>query len=150
LAWGILRDNGIYLSWIQWFLYMLFPVLSGVTIMFIGYWLMFKPEPAQLKQQEAEDSAGKIADVKEIARKEIEKMGPMKTSEKKMAIILIGAVLLWCTEKLHGIDSDLIGIAMGAVVCLPVIGVLDAKEAFRKINWKYRFCCRCSLYRTGH
>lgn len=132
LAWGILKDNGIYISWLQWFLMMLFPVVLGICLMFIGYWIMFKPEPAVTVDRETGEQ---MSDIREIANKELRKMGPMSGGEKRVAGILILAVILWCTEKIHGIDSDLVGIAMGAAMCLPVVGALDAKDAFKKINW---------------
>jgi len=132
LAWGILKNNGIYITWLQWFLYMVFPVVCALILMFIGFWIMFKPEPAVAVDRETGEQGQTI---KEIARKELVRMGPMKIGEKKVALILIGAILIWCTESLHGISSDLVGIAIGAVMCLPVIGVLDAKTAFKKINW---------------
>lgn len=133
LAWGILKDNGITLSWLQWYLYMLFPVVLSAIVMFFGLWVLFRPENPQIGSADGE--SGSTDAIRQVAQKELDKLGPMKMGEKKVAAILIAAVLIWCTESLHGISADLVGIAIGAVMCLPVIGVLDAKDAMKKINW---------------
>lgn len=139
MAWGILKQQGIYISWLQWLLYMLVPVVGAMVFMFIGYWLLYHPEPAAVAKV-AEQALGeappeKALNVKEVAAEALKKMGPMTIGEKKAAGILLFSVLLWILEPVIHIDSDLVGIFMGVWVVLPWIGIMDMKTAFKKINW---------------
>ncbi|MCJ7816258.1 MAG: anion permease, partial [Candidatus Aenigmarchaeota archaeon] len=43
------------------------------------------------------------------AAEKIEKLGPMRKSEKKCALVILLTLALWVTEPLHGIDSVIIG-----------------------------------------
>jgi anion transporter len=138
LAWGILNENGISLSWLQWYLYMLFPVVIAAILLFIGLNFLFRPEKPGLVSQTGDSKASKVEAkkaIRKIAQDQLAELGKFSRGELKVTIILVLAVVLWCTESIHGISADLVGIGIGVVMCLPVIGVLDAKEALRKINW---------------
>ena len=125
-AWGILAGLGFQVSWIQWWLYMVVPGLVALSVNFIVNLLIFRPEPAK---------AAEGTSIKEVARKELAALGPMTTREKKVSIILGTTLLLWATEPLHGLDTALVCCLTGIALCLPFIGVLDAKHAFRNIGW---------------
>jgi di/tricarboxylate transporter len=62
-------------------------------------------------------------------------LGPVSTGEKKVALLMLSTIVVWATETWHGIDTDLVGIMAGITVLLPGVGVLQAKDAFRKIGW---------------
>ncbi len=50
------------------------------------------------------------------AREKIEKLGPMKKSEKKCALVILLTLALWVTEPIHGIDSVVIGLTGGLLM----------------------------------
>jgi len=135
-AWGILKEAGYELSWLFWASIMVFPCVVGAAIMFVLLWFLFRPEKPQIegvKEGMGKKEAQKV--LKDIAQTELKKLGKMKKSEKKVAVIIVCAIILWCTDKIHGLSPDLIGIGLAPVLSTPVIGVLKAREAFRRINW---------------
>jgi len=46
----------------------------------------------------------------------LEKLGPMKKSEKNCAFVILLTLALWVTEPLHGIDSVIIGLTGGLLM----------------------------------
>lgn len=50
--------------------------------------------------------------------------GPWTWAERRMALILGAALVMWMTDSLHGIDPGWIGLAAGFICLLPGIGVL--------------------------
>ena len=63
-------------------------------------------------------------------------LGPMKTSEKKLLLIMLVLLFLWSTEKIvHPFDTSSTTIAAIAIMLLPGIGVMSWKEAQSKIGW---------------
>lgn len=65
--------------------------------------------------------------------KKIEELGPMSAKEKKGAIILAIAVVLWLTEPIHGIAA--INVALLADVAMLVCGLFTRQEFSAKGNW---------------
>lgn len=65
----------------------------------------------------------------------IEYLGPMTKSEKKISIIMIVTILLWCTDKFHHIDSSTISIFSVLLMVSPYIGVCNWKSLSKKVDW---------------
>jgi ferredoxin len=110
LAWGILNENGISLSWLQWYLYMLFPVIVAAVLLFIGLNLLFRPEKPGLVSQTGDGALSKAETkkaIRKIAQDQLTELGKFSRGELKVSIILVSAVILWCTESFHGISADL-------------------------------------------
>jgi len=125
-AWGILSGLGMSITWAQWWLYLIGPGLVAMVVNFIVNLLIFRPEPAKVA-----DGAG----VRKIAKAELAKLGPMTAREKRLAAILAITIILWATESFHGIETAFICCMCGITLCMPGIGVLDAKRAMSGIGW---------------
>ena len=67
-----------------------------------------------------------------LPRFEVE-MGPWTALEKKTTIILIGALALWLTKGIHGLDYSITGIL--AIAVLIVGGVLEWEDIHKHLEW---------------
>lgn len=114
VALAALRDAGIPISFISWMLM----ATPFVMVLLLATWQivmrLFKPE---------------------TDRFEIEITGSFQTSPKAICAYLVfaGTLLLWVTEKLHGISTSMV--AFIPVALLPALGVLD-KNDIRKFSWE--------------
>ncbi|MCX6814837.1 MAG: DASS family sodium-coupled anion symporter [Candidatus Aenigmarchaeota archaeon] len=75
--------------------------LPFAFIMLFALWLSFRIQFKPHRVRHAE---------------KMEKLGPMKKSEKKCALVILFTLFLWVTEPLHGIDSVIIGLAGGLLM----------------------------------
>lgn len=120
---GIIEKIGhVEVLWSKWFIAYL--PCDLITI-FIAWRLVLWLYPPE--QKELPGGPGHLND-------ELEKMGPWSTLEKKSALLMSAAILLWMTDFIHGIPAPLIGLGIGLVSTLPVIGVLDVNDV-RKLNY---------------
>ena len=60
---------------------------------------------------------------------------PMTAGERRLALILAGALAFWITDFLHGIQSGWIALAAGVVCALPRVGVLPRDALIHRINY---------------
>jgi len=114
VALAALKEAGINISFSTW---MVLAVPFTIALLVFAWWVLltlFKPEAKQL---------------------EIELAGSFDKSAKAIAayIIFAATVLLWVTEKLHGISTTMI--AFLPVAILPALGVLDKKD-IRGFSWE--------------
>ncbi|HKC89616.1 MAG TPA: SLC13 family permease [Blastocatellia bacterium] len=65
---------------------------------------------------------------------ELQKMGRWSALEKKSAILMLVAVGLWMTDKLHHVEPELIGIGVGLFAALPRVGVLEIED-LKRVNY---------------
>ncbi len=94
--------NFIYGEW----LLVQFPVLGllkAIAIIILVCWFF----PAQTREAETQ-AAGK----------------PLSAAERRLTVILLGALALWATDFYHGIHPGWIGLGAGVATLLPVIGVM--------------------------
>jgi anion transporter len=97
------------------YLWVMFPVLclvKGVVLVALTYWVF----PATLEPQPAQAGAA-----------------PMSAEEKRLAVILVIALVLWATDFLHGIRAGWVALAAAVACLLPRIGVLRV-EAFSDVR----------------
>ncbi len=108
------------ITWMTWFLNA-FP--WGITVLVLGYLailLLYKPEeektlsPDLIKDQRA-------------------KLGPMTKNEKIVMAVLGITLLLWMTERLHGINSGIVAIA--SMCSLLGFNVMDRNYFKSGIAW---------------
>jgi sodium-dependent dicarboxylate transporter 2/3/5 len=66
------------------------------------------------------------------AAEKMEKLGPMKKSEKKCALVILLTLALWVTEPIHGIDSVIIGLTGGLLM---FILLFDWRFFERETDW---------------
>ncbi len=112
------------ITWLDWFIAAApFSVCMSIAL----YFIMTRMMPP-----ETEEMAGG----KEVLRKALADLGPMKTSEMKLMLISVVLLGLWSTEKvLHPFDTSSTTIAAIAIMFLPVIGIMGWKEVQNKIPW---------------
>ena len=62
-------------------------------------------------------------------------MGPWTIAEKKAALYLVAALLLWLTDSYHPtLSASMVGLGVGLIAALPGVGVIDMEE-IKKINY---------------
>ena len=108
------KTLGIEISWGLWALGASVPGL--VSLIVIPYFL-YKVYPPEIKQ---------FPEGKEIAKVELAKMGPMSFSEKVIFGVFIGALILWATSQLTGINATTV--AMLGVSVMIITKALDWKD----------------------
>lgn len=109
---------------IRYFDYLLlhFPVLGGVKAVVIALFLTwsFAEPPSPRKDDAAEDGAGTWAG--------------MNFGERKMALYLAIALVLWATDAVHGISPAWISLGVGILCLLPFTGLVSADLYRQKIS----------------
>src|ERR1035437_3833054 len=110
-------------SWGGW-AYAFLP--CGIITIFVAWRLALWLYPPEIQQLPGGAS---------YFRGELEKMGPWSTGEKKAAILLVGALLLWLTDSWHpALSASMVGLGVGLIALLPGIGVLDIDD-LKKVNY---------------
>lgn len=70
---------------------------------------------------------------KGIVKRKLAELGPMQKQEKIGGIILVCAILLWVTERFHGIPSVIVSFM--ALIAMSLTGLLNNSEFATKIPW---------------
>lgn len=114
VALAALKENGYSISFSTW---MVLAVPFTLILLIFAWWVLlalFKPQAQQL---------------------EIKLAGSFNKSPKAISayVIFAATVLLWMTEKLHGISTTMI--AFLPIAVLPALGVLDKKD-IRGFSWE--------------
>ena len=65
---------------------------------------------------------------------ELRRMGPWSALERRSAILIAAAVLLWVTDFLHHVSPAVIGIGAGLLALLPHVGVLETED-MKRLNY---------------
>ena len=116
------KVGGVEVLWSFWFI--AFLPCSIVTV--LAAWLLtlwlYPPEKVAL-------DGGY-----EYLRAEIAKMGPWSALEKKAAVLMAVAILLWLTDFIHHISPAIIGIGVGLFALLPRVGILDIED-MKRLNY---------------
>lgn len=104
----------------SWILYMGFPWFL-ITIMFLALtYLALKPkEPLTISSQ--------------TFKKHYAELGPLSRQEMLVAIILVATLVLFTTEKLHGISTP--AVALLAFVALMLTGTITFQDISTGVNW---------------
>lgn len=102
---------GYDISWGTWALACAVPGAIAVALLPL---LIYKIETPELKD---------TAEAKDIARKELEAMGPMSTAEKVVAFVFILALALWATSSMTKLNATMI-----AMVCIGIMLIFNAVE----------------------
>ena len=113
---------GIVISYIQWVIYFL---PAEIVAMVVIYHLVIRIFPCDIKD----------VDLKETARQDLEKLGPMTTLEKKAITIIGMAIVFWITGFATGIRPDIVAMFCAVLLILPGIGFLKRKDLTAKLNW---------------
>ena len=122
-----LQTFGVEITWTLWALGAIVP---GIVSLVVIPYVLFKIYPPEIK---------KYPEAKDIAKRELEKMGAMSFSEKVIVFVFIGALILWATGSLTGINATTVG--MLAVCTLLLFGalkwsdVIGEKGAWDTLIW---------------
>ena len=109
---GFARDaTGIQITYLGWFIPAIMPALVSLLAVPLIFYRLYPPE---IKHTPA---------AREIARRELDVMGPIGKSEKLMLIVFALVLTLWMTSRLHGIDTTVV--ALIGVSVLLITNVLD-------------------------
>ena len=104
---------GSSVSYLQWIVYMGLPGLLAVFLTCTFQLCSFKgPEKLSI-------------DFNEV-RGELRALGKLSGLEKRTIAAIMMAVLLWCTDTLHGINPGWVAVITAVVLALPTMDVLDA------------------------
>lgn len=109
-----LQTAKVQISWGTW---ALAAVLPGLISLAIVPYLLYKIYPPEID---------KTPEAKEIARKELEKMGPMSSGEKIVAGVFVLALVLWATGGITKINATIV--AMLGVSIMLVGKAIDWKD----------------------
>lgn len=115
--------SGLSLGWLDWPKYMAVPgILASLLMMTLHLALFRQTGPVHIDRSALE--------------LEQQKRGAM-TRIETVTLLWVGlALLLWCTDSLHGIDPAWVALLVVVGLSLPKVGdVLDAKDLSSGINW---------------
>lgn len=120
----IKNATGVEVGWMEWFKIGMPPaLLMGL----IATYMIIKMFPPDIK----DISAGQ-----DVMQKQLSDMGKMSAKEIYTFIIFILTLLLWATDKLHGLDTTLVALLAVAAMIAPVpTQVMTWKEAEKKVPW---------------
>jgi len=72
-------------------------------------------------------------------------MGPMSRNELIVLLVTVGSLVMFSTEKIHGIPTP--AAAPGALFLLVMFRIISGPEISSGINWDvvvFFSCCRCA------
>ncbi len=102
----------IYAEW-MWVMFPVLCLLKGMVLVALTCWIF----PARIESQQAPP-----------------KVAPMSAEERRLAVILAIALVLWTTDFLHGIRAGWIALAAAVACLLPRIGMLPT-DAFNDVRF---------------
>ncbi len=120
---GFIADiTGTEVYWSDWLVAFLPAIpLSILAIWRVVLWL-YPPEHATLEGG------------REYLRENLEKLGAWTGEEKRGFALILLALGLWSTDRLHHASPALVGIGVGLLICVPRLGVLQSAD-IRKVNF---------------
>ena len=124
---GVLAQQGINISFLQWFL--IFAPMALICCLISGLTLtaVFKPERIE------EDA------IKELESR-VAECGPLKPNEKKTVAIILIILVLWILGTwIPALNVTIVAVVGLAVLFLPGINVLDYDTMVKKTNWNLAF-----------
>jgi anion transporter len=121
-AGAMTKFGGIDVLYGQWLLAFLpASIITVLAAWRITLWL-YPPEQANL------------VGGTEFFRTELAKLGPWSLFEKKAAVLIGVAILLWVTDFLHHLPPAMIALGVGLFALLPPVGMLDESD-MRQVNY---------------
>lgn len=121
------KTANLNISWGTWALAAIVP---GLVALAVTPYLLYKLYPPEIKH---------TPEAKDLAYRELEKMGPMSRGEKIVAGVFVLALALWATSSFTGLDATMV-----AMVCVGIMligqaiewkDVLEEKGAWDTLIW---------------
>lgn len=106
-------------------------IVPGLVCLLLVPLVLLRIAPPEIRQ---------IPNARQIARDELEKMGPMSRDELVLSFVFLMCLVLWATGSLTGLGAT--SIAMLAVSIMLIAGVLTWKDILAKsgfIKWATAF-----------
>ncbi|MDR3561952.1 MAG: DASS family sodium-coupled anion symporter [Negativicutes bacterium] len=116
------KITGKSISWLDWLIY---GEPFGIVLAIVLYFLLTR----MMKFEFDEVPGGKA-----IVAQELQALGPMSRTEKKVFLILLATILAWATEPWHKIDANSVSIISVMVLLSPGIGVAEWKSVAKKVD----------------
>ena len=113
------QTGGVSISWSEWFAAY---APCDMLVIVACWWLTLKLFPAE--------QAG-LAGGRAYLDRQAAAFGPMTRLEKRAAVLLGAAVLLWMTDFAHHIPPAVVGLGIVLVALLPRVGVLRVGDLQR-------------------
>ena len=130
---------GVDISWMDWFVAAApFAILMSIAL----YFVLLKVMPPEIDE---------LAGGREVVRKELVALGPMKPAEIRLMIISILLLTFWVLEtktfgdfgvagtlaktRIHPFDTASITVLAVTILLTPGIGVITWAQAQSRINW---------------
>lgn len=118
---------GQTITWSQWFTACILP---GIVCTILIPYLLYKIYPPELK---------KTPEAKKMAQKELMNMGTMSRDEKVLLLIFTGALVLWATSSITGLDSAFVALlGLSFMLITDILNwddVLGEKGAWDVLIW---------------
>ncbi|MEN6566270.1 MAG: DASS family sodium-coupled anion symporter [Veillonellales bacterium] len=118
---------GANITWASWAMAMLIP---GLVILFTVPFLLYKIYPPELKA---------VPNAKEISAQGLQKLGPMKKSEKILIILFVLAIAGWALGDILKVDATCVALAFFGLALLfklfTIQDVLENKSAWNTLLW---------------
>jgi DASS family divalent anion:Na+ symporter len=118
LAVGLARGIGIDITWSTWAMAASVP---GILSLLLVPWILYRLYPPEIRETPA---------AAEIARTELTRMGPLKTSEWILLSVFVLMLVLWTVGAQRGVDTT--AAALAGVALLLVTGVLTWDDVLRE------------------
>lgn len=118
-----IKAAGINLGWFEW-LEMSLPL---TLILLIFSWLVCK----WMFKLEVERSSEALKNTWEMRKK----MGVISRKEVLVALLFSISLALWITERIHGLNSGLLSLALSILLFLPKIGVIKVRGFAGEVPW---------------
>lgn len=125
VALGFIKSEfNVDISWIEWFKFAApYSIIMSIVLFFIMIKLI-KPE------------TDNITGGKEIIKKQLQELGPIKRQELTLIITSLVLLFFWATEEIvHPFDTTTVTIIAIAFLLAPKVGVFSWKEAAGRIDW---------------
>ena len=116
------KVGGVEVLWSYWFI--AFLPCSIITVL-AAWWLTLKFYPPEKVALEGGY---------DYLRAEMTKMGSLSPLEKRAALLMTAAILLWLTDFLHHISPAVIGMGVGLFALLPRVGILEIED-MKRLNY---------------
>ena len=121
------KTANISISWGMWALAAIVP---GILSLIIVPFILYKIYPPEIKA---------TPQAAEMAKNELEKMGPMKRTEKVMLFVFILILALWATSEWNKIDATVVALMGVSIMLLTGVirwdDVLAEKGAWDALFW---------------
>jgi DASS family divalent anion:Na+ symporter len=121
------KTANITISWGTW---ALAGVLPGLLCLILTPYILYKVYPPEIKE---------TPQASQMAHAELEKMGPMKRSEKILLLVFFMILALWVTSEWNKLDATVVAlIGVGVMLLTGVINwedVLGEKGAWDALIW---------------